>query len=274
MSGDYTGAAMEDEALFAAAVGPNQDYYLPRFRRFARGGWLSWNWAAFFATFAWLHHRKLHAWAALYVLASMPFLVWWLPTAHPESCIGESTTDWRAVAVAAIAGVVLIVPPLVADRLYFAHVRRLVSRNAAGDVSRKGGIDGLVAPVVVQAVVLALGLAELPDMGYYMLRAKISEGVATVAAAAADVQHYQGAHGGELPAGIEDATKVLSSTYVDRIDMAKDGTLRATFNKLAGIAAGHSVSMAASGKSGDATQYRCVSDDIAERCLPKQCKGR
>lgn len=273
MSDEHPTGVLEDEALYAAAVGPNQDYYLPRFRKFARGGWISWNWAAFFATAAWLHHRKLHTWAALYMLVSVPFLVWWLPSERPESCIGEDTTQWRALAVAAIAGIMLIVPPLIANRLYFGRVRRLVSRSP-GEVPRKGGTDSLASPLVVQAVVLVIGLFELPDRGYYMLRAKIIEGAAIVQLAAADVQRYQAAHGGQLPARLEDATPYRSGGYVDRVDLAADGSLRATFNKAAGIAAGHSVSMEAAGKSGDTTIYRCVSDNLAGHCLPPACKGR
>jgi hypothetical protein len=223
-----------DAAPYVTAIGPRQDYYLPRFRRFAGGRWISWNWAAFFATLVWLRYRKLYGWSWLYAFVSIPFLVWWLPSDRPEACVGADNEQAGVLLVALVAAVALM-----------------------------------------QAVVLVLALVALPDMKYYLLRAQISEGVAAVSAAAADVQRYQAQHGGRMPARLDDASKVSSSTYVSRLELAPDGAIRAIFNDNARVIAGRSVAMVPAGKPGEpTTTWRCVSDDLVDRCLPKQCKRR
>ena len=63
-----------DWSQYEAIVEKRWQYYRPRFERFARGGWLSWNWAAFFGTLAWLRYRRLYAWSWLYFFVSTPFL--------------------------------------------------------------------------------------------------------------------------------------------------------------------------------------------------------
>ena len=272
MSVDHPGV-LEDEALYASAIGRNQEYYLPLFRKFARGAWISWNWGAFVATLAWLQYRKINGWPLLYVFASLPFLVWWLPTDRPAACIGEGGEDMRVYIVALVALSALIVPPLVANRLYYQHVRSLV-RKTPTDVAKNGGTGGYVGSLLLQAAALVLGLAAYPDMAYYVTRAQIAEGVAIMFAAAKDVQRYQRDHGGQLPAKLEDATQYHSGVYVDRIELDKDGTLRSTFNKNSKVLAGRSISLIPAGQSEGATTYRCVSENLVERCLPKQCKGR
>jgi hypothetical protein len=77
-----------------------------------------------------------------------------------------------------------------------------------------------------------------------------------------------------MPARLEDATRLSSSNYVSRLELAPDGAIRAFFNKNARLIDGRSVAMMPTGKSGDATTFSCVSKDIVDRCLPKQCKGR
>jgi hypothetical protein len=53
----------DDWSKYEAVVHKRWQYYAPRFEKFARGGWLSWNWPAFVATLAWLRYRKLYAWS-------------------------------------------------------------------------------------------------------------------------------------------------------------------------------------------------------------------
>ena len=58
-----------------AAIGPrNTDYYLRKFERFgSSGGYVSWNWPAFFVPLLWMLYRKMWLWAALYFFAT-PFV--------------------------------------------------------------------------------------------------------------------------------------------------------------------------------------------------------
>ena len=69
-------AQAPDLSQYEAVVKKNWAYYGPRFERFARGAWISWNWPAFFVTFAWLRYRRLYAWSWLYFFSfSTPFLI-------------------------------------------------------------------------------------------------------------------------------------------------------------------------------------------------------
>ncbi|MCL2818376.1 MAG: DUF2628 domain-containing protein [Actinomycetia bacterium] len=64
----------------ATFIGPNADYYIPRFQQMeASGSPMSWNWSAFFFGLFWMLYRKmwlyaLIAWAVLFVLELVPVI--------------------------------------------------------------------------------------------------------------------------------------------------------------------------------------------------------
>ena len=161
-----------DEARHAAIIGPRAERYLARFRRFAAGGSpISWNWTAFFGTFAWLRYRRLYLWSWLYFFLSTPVLVAYsfLATGG-DSCRAELVPTVIAVRYALIVLAVLgfILPPLFADRLYFEKVRRL----AAADAPPAG--PGRWAPALVHQMLALLFVAlTAPIYGAYQYRARI-----------------------------------------------------------------------------------------------------
>ncbi len=59
-----------DWSKYETAVEKRWKYYEPRFQKFARGGRLSWNWAAFFISSGWFFYRRMYRWAALNAIAA------------------------------------------------------------------------------------------------------------------------------------------------------------------------------------------------------------
>src|SRR5687768_11420605 len=109
-----------NESRYEALVGKRWADYRPRFERFERGGWLSWNWAAFFATLAWLRYRKLHAWSWGYFFVSTPFLLAavLVAAAGGDSCeraVDPGPDSLARLVVLAVIAAGWIVPPLLAD---------------------------------------------------------------------------------------------------------------------------------------------------------------
>ena len=61
-------------ADYELAVGPNRDYYVPRFEEFDRGGsQMSWHWPAFFVTSPWFLYRKMYAVGVLNLVQRVRF---------------------------------------------------------------------------------------------------------------------------------------------------------------------------------------------------------
>ena len=71
------------QGLYRAAVGPNADFYIPKFLRFDQPGAArtSWNWPAFFASFYWFLYRRMYGpWAifCLLIPLALSLLMLWL----------------------------------------------------------------------------------------------------------------------------------------------------------------------------------------------------
>lgn len=79
-------------SLFAAAIGKNQDYYLPRFMLFEKvKKAFSWNVAGFFVPLAWALYRKMYKIAALiFALYMMVFTITAVPLISNEEYINAS----------------------------------------------------------------------------------------------------------------------------------------------------------------------------------------
>ena len=108
-------------------------------------GWISWNWAAFFGTLAWLRYRRLYRWSWLYLFFSTPVLIvaGLLPAAG-DACQGALNPARQLIeyAIEALVVVSWVVPPLFADRLYYNEVLLKDPNCAYADESRRR-IDAL-----------------------------------------------------------------------------------------------------------------------------------
>ncbi len=261
---------MDDWSKYEAVVTKRWEYYRPRFERFARGEWLSWNWAAFVATLAWLRYRKLYGWTWFYFFVSTPFLLAVLIVGSAgDSC--ERALDPTPSLVAGLTVLALlclgwVLPPLVANYLYFKHVQALIGRKDGG--TRMGGVIGALA---LQALVLIGPAATVPSYANYAYGAMVSDGMLLASAAKAGLQEYLNEHQ-RLPTRIDEVTKEVSNKYVDRLVLESNGTIRVIFGDKSRKLSGHSVSFVPEKTDGRIVDWVCRSDDLPNRCLPAHCR--
>ena len=260
-----------DWSQYEAIVGKRWYYYRPRFERFARGGWLSWNWAAFFGTLAWLRYRRLYACSWLYFFVSTPFLlsIVMLVATGTDACERElagQTYDVAPIAVFAVAALGWILPPLVADRIYFGHVRAML-----GEISKYTGTRGYAGALFLQLCVLLGPVLVLPGYSSYIYRSMVSEGASLAGAAKTPVAEYFSDHK-RLPARIEEVASMTSGKYVGQLKLERDGTIRAIFGAGGRKLSGHSISMIPTIRDGRIVEWACRSDDLPDKCLPGSCR--
>lgn len=143
----------QKDALYRAVIGRNAEYYLERFRGFDAAGkaGASWHWPAFFITFFWLLYRKMWGAAAAYVVLMLAsYLV--LPT------VGMIVAGAGGALAALVLHLVLVlvVPPLLANGLYYRHCRNRIADTeslahdpeARGrELSRRGGTSEVAAAI-------------------------------------------------------------------------------------------------------------------------------
>ncbi len=255
-----------DWSKYEAVVAKRWDYYGPRFERFARGEYTSWNWAAFVATLAWLRYRKLYAWSWAYFFVSTPFLLALslMVVLGGDACERalDPAPSFAALMVFALPGWIL--PPLFANQVYFNHVRTLI-----GKTKRATGTGGYGGALALQALVVIGVMVAIPSYAMYAYPSMASEGVSLAAAAKAPLQEYLNEHR-RLPARIEEVTDEVSGQYVDRLVLESDGTIRAIFGDRARKLSGHSVSFVPVNKDGRIVDWVCRNNDLPDRCLPSR----
>ena len=263
-----------DESRYAEIVGKRAERYLPRFRRFARGEWISWNWAAFFGTLAWLRYRRLYLWSWLYFFVSTPMLIIWslaLMSGDPCRAALDPGVPYIRYALEALIAASWIVPPFVADRLYFHQVRRLALADKHPSL---GGAGTIAVTLAGQGLILFLAMTVIAGLsGDYMLRARMSEALLTASSARNELQAYfEKNH--QLPQRLEDATgPIPGNALIRRLEMIERGTIRLTF---AGGAvpylAGHTISLVPTWKENEIALWTCRSVDLPNACLPASCR--
>lgn len=261
---------MIDWSQYEAVVAKRWEYYRPRFERFARGEWLSWNWAAFGATLAWLRYRRLYGWSWAYFFVSTPFLLAVLFAGFAgDSCeraLDPTPSFVAGVTVLALLCLGWILPPLAANHLDFKHVQALIGRKDGG--TRTGGAMGALA---LQALVLIGSAAAVPNYADYRYRSMVSDGVALAGAAEVVLREHMDEHQ-RLPARIDEVMREASSKYVDRVVLESDGTITAMFGDKSEKLSGHSVSFVPQRKDGRIVDWVCRSKDLPDRCLPFSCR--
>jgi len=159
-----------------------------------------------------------------------------------------------------------ILAPLVANPLYFRHVR-----TKTGKTKRTTGTGGYIGALALQALML-IG-ANVAGLGYtsYAYRSMADQGVLQAGGAKASLQEYVNEHR-RLPARIDEMTGKVSSKYVDRIMLEPDGSIRVIFGDRARKMSGHSVSFVPENEDGRIVDWVCRSNDLPDQCLPSSCR--
>ena len=149
-----------DEERLRAAVGPNAEYYLPRWQQMrANGGRFSWNWAACLANIYWFAWRRM--WLPFGVLVGI-FLV--------ISLIGEAVPSLAQATFLASIGVTFLTGAF-GNHLYRRHCERLVAstagmdrENALESLRRDGGTSKVALYVTIGTTLLLFALAVAGEM--------------------------------------------------------------------------------------------------------------
>ena len=222
---------------------------------------VSWNWAAFVATYAWLRYRGLYAWSWLYLPVSTPLLLAYaLVYGNKDGCAAAlSPPGVLPPILAAVLAITWIVPPFLAERI--AAMResgtppraRLRAANAIG----------------LQAIVVVIAFMAAMSSDYETYRMRVAAGMTTLSVAKTMVAEAMESRG-NLPSSA-DVRTAISGRFVSRLDIAADGTLRAVFGDNAERLAGHYVEARPELNGRRIASWSCRTD-LPDRCVPASCR--
>ena len=116
--------------LFRVAVGPQADYYAPRFLRYEKSGRGApgWHWPSFWLPSVWAFYRKLWLAGILFALLPVAGAFAFLALA---TRIDHASVPWLLGAAVLIWLLPGIIPALIANSLLYRRVRRIVQRAEA-----------------------------------------------------------------------------------------------------------------------------------------------
>jgi len=234
---------------YTDAIGPNSDYYLPRFEDFdQRGPRLSWHWPAFFATSSWFVYRKLYLIGILNFF--YPFILF-LGSGFliATRVVAPSTGGLLILALSPVPWLLLT---LFANRIYWRRISGVIEDTPAyenparrsSELSRAGGVarGPMTAMVIftVLYVVMLIGVnaaIAIPAYQDYTIRSQVFEGLKLAAPVKARVEEHWAKHRqwpeqadikGEIPHGkhVESVTVESGSiviTYSERANIKLRG---------------------------------------------------
>ena len=267
--------------LFRMAVGPDADYYGPRFLEYERTGksFPSWNWAAFMAPGVWAIYRRL--WAAGIGFTLWPFLalaLCWL--ALPS--FGDTGVVGLAVAAIVVWFSPGVVGALVANTLLHRKSRQLVrdaealtsqTDKAAGWLARRTVIAPFQAAGATVIMLAALGVVVPNFKSAYadqLVKARIAETIAAIRPLQRQLEEWfisrspEDAPAAETPVDAPLLEKVSVSLANGRVRLALDSTIPEL--------SGRSILLAPAIDRGMHVRWICIPVDIPERYLPQECK--
>ena len=228
-------------ADYEVAIGPNRDYYLPRFEAFDRGSSKAdWNWPAFFVTTPWFLYRKM--WLPGILNLAYPFVLMFvlgIAAAFLSKPIQAHPGLFGLLLLALLAAPWVLLP-IFANALYWRHVRNLIDRlpravaqapeRRVARLEQSGG-TGVGAMIGVCAglffififIVGVLAAIAIPAYQDYTIRAQVTEGLNLAAPVKAGVAEFY-AKAGTWPEQSDLGGEVPSGKYVDQV-VVKGGSV-------------------------------------------------
>jgi hypothetical protein len=270
--------------LFRMAVGPDADYYGPRFLEYERTGrsFPSWNWAAFLAPGVWAIYRRL--WGAGLAFSVWPFValvVCWfaLPSFSDTGLIGLAGA---ALAVWFSPGVV---GALVANTLLHRKSRDLVQQaeartpetdKAARWLSRRRVIAPFQAVAASAIMLTALGVVVPVFKSAYsdqLVKTRVAASIAAMRPLQRQLEEWF------MSRSPDDAPAIaLAETHVDTPQLDKvtvslvNGRVRLALDSSIPELSGRSILLAPAIDRWLQVRWICIPVDIPERYLPQECK--
>ena len=218
------------------AIGPNSDYYRPRFEKFdERGPRLSWNWPAFFATSSWYVYRKLYLIGILNFF--YPFVLLFGLGLMIATRVLSPTEGGAAIIL--LSPVPWLLLTLLANRIYWRRISGVIEdASGYGDPARRsremvrnGGVArGPMAVMVVVTVIYFVGwigfisAISIPAYQDYTIRSQVYEGLNQASAVkfrVADYRETNHAWPNDADLGMEPT----DGKYVDTITVASGSVI-------------------------------------------------
>jgi type IV pilus assembly protein PilA len=219
-------------ADYELAIGPNTEYYLPRFESFDSGGSRGgWHWPAFFVTAPWYLYRKmylpgvlmlLYPWFALIIISIV------VAASQPSPAVGT------------VLGLAIFLAPsillaLYANSIYHRHIAKVITSipraiaeqpdKRAARIERNGGTGtGVMIGILVGGFFLAtvfigiLAAIAIPAYQDYTIRAQITEGLNLVSPLKAEIAEFY-AQRGSWPEQPDLTQELPSGQYVAGVEV-------------------------------------------------------
>jgi len=272
------------DEFYKAAIGPkNQDYYLRRFARFDSAGkvGVSWHWPAFFVTFWWLLYRKMWLNALIYFF--LPYLVMIL-LGIAAAVVGDSSGAIAGIVNLAYLAAIFVLLPMYANALYYKHCTNKILEVRAsshdvqrqlGELSAKGGTSNVAVIVLLifmfVAIIGILAAIAIPAYQDYVARARLAQAAEIGKIATDSVASYYDQHR-QLPNNLEQAgfAKSLPPSVKEISIDRQNGTVIITM--ATAPVEGKSLSLVPSVDANNQMIWQCMSQDIPDKYLPRQCR--
>jgi type IV pilus assembly protein PilA len=183
--------------------------------------------------------------------------------------------------------IAFVLAPMFANRLYYQHAQKKISKVAAAtssaeqqsaELARIGGTSRIVlvlAPLFLVAIIGMLAAIAIPAYQDYTIRAQISEGLKLSGGAKAAVAEMFSEHG-QWPvdngsAGLPEPQD-LSGVYVSSIAVDQ-GTIVVTYgNEANSIIQDETLLLHPVAESDDTVRWVCESPSIEAKHLPAACR--
>ena len=270
--------------LFRMAVGPDADYYGPRFLEYERTGhsFPSWNWAAFMAPGVWAIYRRL--WGAGIAFSVWPFLalvVCWfsLPSFGDTGLIGLAAA---ALAVWFSPGVV---GALVANTLLHRKSRELVQQaetrtsqtdKAARWLSRRTVIAPFQAAAAGVIMLAALGVVVPVFQSAYsdeLMKTRIAVSIAAMRPLQRQLEEWFMSRSPDDAPAIALAETHVETPQLDKVNVSLvNGRVRLALDSSVPELSGRSILLAPAIDRWLQVRWICIPVDIPDRYLPKECR--
>jgi hypothetical protein len=270
--------------LFRMAVGPDADYYAPRFLEYERTGrsFPSWNWAAFVAPGVWAIYRRL--WSAGIAFTVWPFLalaVCWF--ALPS--LGDTGVAGLAVAALVVWFSPGLVGAVLANTLLHRKSRQLVDEaesltsqtdKAARWLARRRVIAPFQAAATTVTMLAALAVVVPVFKSAYsdqLVKARVAESIVAIRPLQRQLEEWF------MSRSPDDAPAIaLAQTPVDASPLEKvtvslvNGRVRLALDSSIPELSGRSILLAPAIDRWLQVRWICIPVDIPDRYLPQECK--
>jgi hypothetical protein len=270
--------------LYRMAVGPDADYYGPRFLEYERKGrsFPSWNWAAFMAPGVWAIYRRL--WAAGIAFTIWPFVAlaacWFaLPSFSQTGVIG------LAVAALAVWFSPGIVGALLGNTLLHRKSRQLIREaetlmpqtdKAARWLSRRTVIAPYQAAAVTVIMLAALGIVVPNFKSAYseqLVKSRITASIAALQPLQRQLEEWFMTRSPDDAPAIALAETSVDAPWLTKVNVSlANGRVRLALDSSIPELSGRSILLAPAIDRWMQVRWICIPVDIPERYLPQECK--